>query len=189
MIIKPCGLPGIYEITVTPRTDHRGRFTRVYDQRIFENYGIACHWVQENVSLSKHKGTIRGLHLQLGPYAETKLIRVSKGAIFDVFVDLREGSPTFGRWDSVLLTEDNHKLIYIPRGFAHGFCTLTDDCEVIYKVDNYYAPAHEAGLNWRDDSLRITWPVLKPIISDKDKYLPTLQEFIKIHRDINKKGR
>jgi dTDP-4-dehydrorhamnose 3,5-epimerase len=179
MIMKPCSLQGAYEITLQPMEDYRGHFTRIYDHRRYNELGLAEQWVQENRSFSKHKGTIRGLHLQFEPYAETKLIWVSKGAIFDVFVDVRRNSPTFGSWDSILLTESNHKMVYIPRGFAHGFCTLTDDCEVVYKVDNYYSPAHEGGFIWNDASLRINWPILKPILSEKDKKLPALEEFIK----------
>jgi len=178
MHVKPLSLPGTYEITVSPITDHRGSFTRMYDGQIFREMGLAWEWVQENHSFSRHKGTVRGLHLQFGAYAETKLIRVSKGAIMDVFVDLREGSPTFGEWDSMLLTEENHKMVYIPRGFAHGFCTLVDNCEVVYKVDNFYSPEHEGGILWRDETLRIHWPIVHPVISEKDQKLPTLEQFI-----------
>lgn len=177
MMITPCELQGVYEITLRPNSDHRGHFTRVYDQQIFLDHGLVGNWVQENRSFSKKKGTLRGLHLQHGPYAETKLIRVSRGAIYDVFVDLRPGSATYGHWDSILLTEDNNKMIYIGKGFAHGFCTLQEDCEIVYKVDQPYAPQHEDGVIWNDDSLRITWPILKPIISERDLRLPTLEEF------------
>lgn len=178
MIIKPCSLQGAYEITLMPKADHRGHFTRTYDEQIFAGLGLVHRWVQENRSFTQKKGTVRGLHLQFGPHAETKLIRVSRGAIFDVFVDVRKDSPTFGRWDSILLTDSNNKMMYIPKGFAHGFCTLTDDCEVIYKVDHVYTPASEGGVVWNDPSLRITWPILKPILSEKDRRLPTLEEFM-----------
>ncbi|GIP55047.1 dTDP-4-dehydrorhamnose 3,5-epimerase [Paenibacillus vini] len=177
MIITPCRLQGAYEITLLPNNDHRGHFTRIYDQQIFKDHGLDWDWVQENRSFSPKKGTLRGMHLQHGPYAETKLIRVCRGAIYDVFVDLRPGSPTYGHWDSILLTEENNKMIYIGKGFAHGFCTLEEDCEIIYKVDRPYAPQHEGGVIWNDESLRITWPILKPVISDKDSRLPTLEEF------------
>lgn len=177
MIIKPGRLQGIYEISLIPNSDHRGHFTRTFDQQIYQDHGLDWNWVQENRSFSSRKGTIRGMHLQFGEYAETKLIRVTKGAIFDVFVDLRQESPTFGSWDSVLLTENNNKMVYISKGFAHGFCTLQEDCEVVYKVDRPYAPQHEGGVRWNDEALRITWPILKPVISDRDLQLPTLQEF------------
>jgi dTDP-4-dehydrorhamnose 3,5-epimerase len=179
MIIKPLSLSGTYEITFTPHTDHRGHFTRVYDQQIFKEHGLDRNWVQENHSYSKEKGIIRGLHFQFPPYAETKLILVTRGAIFDVFVDLRKDSPAFGRWGSIELKEDNNKMVYIPRGVAHGFCTLTDDCEVVYKVDNYYSPRHEGGIIWKDETLGIHWPVSAPIISLKDNELPSLKEFMR----------
>jgi dTDP-4-dehydrorhamnose 3,5-epimerase len=165
--------------------DHRGHFTRSFDEQIFTHYGLNRYWVQENHTLSKKKGTIRGLHLQLPPYSETKLIRVIKGAILDVFVDLRKDSPTFGKWASIELTDDNFKMIFIPRGFAHGFCTLTDNCEVIYKVDNFYSPNHEVGILWNDDFLNIDWPVSNPIISKKDGKLPSFENFIKNYKGIS----
>lgn len=184
MIIKPVFLTGIYEITLIPNVDHRGRFTRIYDQQIYIDHGLNQNWVQENHSFSQKKGTIRGLHFQFPPYTETKLIRVNKGAILDVFVDLRRDSPTFGQWDSIELTEDNHKMIYIARGFAHGFCTLTDNCEVVYKVDNYYSPSYEGGIIWEDETLGIHWPVSTPIISNRDNKLLTLKEFMRIYKGI-----
>ncbi|MFC3749134.1 dTDP-4-dehydrorhamnose 3,5-epimerase [Paenibacillus sp. GCM10012306] len=177
MIIKPGRLQGIYEISLSPSSDHRGHFTRIYDQQLFKEHGLDWNWVQENRSFSGKKGTIRGMHLQYGDHAETKLIRVTQGAIFDVFVDLRPDSPSFGCWDSVLLTENNNKMVYISKGFAHGFCTLQDACEVVYKVDRCYAPQHEGGVRWNDETLRITWPILRPIMSDRDMQLPTLEEY------------
>lgn len=179
MRIKPCSLQGVYEILLDPHLDHRGHFTRIYDQQILKYHGLDRHWVQENRSYSMAKGTVRGLHFQAAPYAETKLIRVTKGAIYDVFVDVRKDSPTLGCWDSVLLTEDNHKMLYIPKGFAHGLCTLTDDCEVVYKVDNLYSPSHERGIVWNDSTLQITWPILRPILSSKDRALPAFDEYMK----------
>lgn len=185
MEIKPLFLAGVYEINLSPKMDHRGHFMRTFDEQIFNQFGIKRNWVQENHSLSINQGTIRGLHFQLPPYSETKLIRVVKGAIFDVFVDLRKDSPTFGKWGSVELTEDNFKMIFIPRGFAHGFCTLTDHCEVVYKVDNFYSPRHEGGVLWNDDVLNIDWPVLNPIISKRDGQLPSFEDFCKNHEGIH----
>ena len=152
---------------------------RVYDEVIFKKYRIHRNWVQENHSRSEKKGIIRGLHFQFPPYTETKLVRCIRGAVFDVFVDLRKGSPTFGQWDCIELSEENKKIIFIPRGFAHGFCTLTDDSEVLYKVDNCYAPECEGGILWNDQDLGIDWPVEKPILSEKDKKNMTFQEFVK----------
>lgn len=174
MIIKPGNLQGIYDITLAPNTDHRGYFTRLYDVNIMTAHGLHRNWVQENRSFSKQKGTIRGLHFQREPHAETKLIWVSRGSILDVFVDVRQDSPTFGCYESRVLTEDNFAMVYISPGFAHGFCTLSDNCEVVYKVDNVYSPAQEAGVLWNDASLQIPWPVDQPIISAKDQVLPTL---------------
>jgi len=184
MKIVSGSLSGIYEISFTSHQDHRGSFTRLYDQGVFENYGLHRHWVQENRSYTKQKGTIRGLHFQFPPFAETKMIRVSKGAIWDVFVDLRKESPTFAKWGSCQLTEDNDKMLYISQGFAHGFCTLTDDCEVIYKVDNFYSPALEGGILWNDRDLRIDWPITTPILSRKDGEALSLKEFIKMYEGI-----
>jgi len=181
MVIKPYGLPDVYEIALSPVADHRGHFTRLYDSKKFDELGLVSHWVQENRSFTKRKGTIRGLHLQFESSAETKLIRVTRGAIFDVFVDLRRESPAFGSWGCMTLTESSDKMVYIPKGFAHGFCTLTNNCEVIYKVDNYYCPEREGGIIWNDKTLQISWPVDKPILSEKDKRLPNLTEYMSMN--------
>ncbi|MDR6884831.1 dTDP-4-dehydrorhamnose 3,5-epimerase [Bacillus sp. 3255] len=179
MIIQPGKLQGIYDITMSPNQDHRGYFARLYDQEIMSAHGLHRNWVQENRSYSIRKGTIRGLHFQFAPHAETKLIWVSRGVILDVFVDVRLGSPTFGCYDSRLLSENSGQLVYISPGFAHGFCTLVDNCEVVYKVDNVYSPAHEGGIAWNDPSLNIPWPVELPIMSEKDRKLPTLEQLKK----------
>lgn len=176
MNIRPLHLPGVYEITLEPKRDNRGFFMRTFDENIFHRHGLSRKWLQENHSYSEKKGTVRGLHFQLPPFSETKLIRVIKGAIFDVFVDVRPASPTFGKWGYVELSEDNFKMVLIPRGFAHGFCTLTDHSEVLYKVDNVYSPLHEGGIRWNDPSLNIPWPVSHPIISEKDNKLPPFEE-------------
>jgi dTDP-4-dehydrorhamnose 3,5-epimerase len=133
-----------------PHVDGRGFFMRTYDKEIFQQHGIERVWVQENHSRSEIKGIIRGFHFQLPPHSETKLVRALKGAVLDVFVDLRKGSPTFGQWDSIELSEANKKMVFIPRGFAHAFCTLTDICEVTYKVDNSYAPDYEGEKRIQD---------------------------------------
>ncbi|MEW6506948.1 MAG: dTDP-4-dehydrorhamnose 3,5-epimerase [Bacteroidota bacterium] len=178
MEVKELKLNGVYGIILEPLTDERGFFMRTYDRNIFKESGLNKEWVQENHSMTLNKGTIRGLHFQLPPFAETKLVRCIRGEVLDVFVDLRKDSETFGKWDSVILSEENYKMILIPRGFAHGFYTLTDNCEVTYKVDNYYSPAHEIGLLWNDTDLKIKWPEENPILSEKDKKNLTLKEFM-----------
>lgn len=184
MKIEELKIKGVFEITLNPRVDDRGFFMRTFDTKIFDEAGINNNWVQENHSKTIKKSTIRGLHFQLPPFAETKLIRCIRGEVLDVFVDLRKNSDTFGKWGSVILSEDNYKMLLIPRGFAHGFCTLTDYCEVVYKVDNYYSPVYERGLLWNDKDLNINWPVENPILSDKDKNNMTLAEFINKYNSI-----
>lgn len=157
---------------------------RVWDGNLFQEAGLERPWVQENHSRSNTKGTIRGLHFQFPPYAETKMVRCIRGAVLDVFVDLRLGSPTFGQWDSIELTEDNKRMIFIPRGFAHGFCTLTEVSEVTYKVDNTYNKEHEGGLLWNDPEIGIEWPVSDPLLSEKDQQNLTLTQFIQTHKGI-----
>ena len=185
MEIKEKKLKGIYEIVLNPIIDNRGFFMRTYDDKIFKEFGIDRKWVQENHSRTLKKGIIRGLHFQFLPYAETKLIRATKGAVLDVFVDLRESSPTFGQWDSIELSEDKFNCAYVPRGFAHGFCTLTENCEVVYKVDNYYAPDYECGIIWNDPDLNIDWRIKNPILSEKDQRNMTLEEFKEKYGGIN----
>lgn len=171
-------LKGAYEITLKPIGDNRGFFMRTFDDILFKEKGLDFKWVQENHSKSERKGILRGLHLQLPPFSETKLIRAIRGEALDVFVDLRKDSPTFGQWDSILISEKLHNYVLIPRGFAHAICILTESCEVLYKVDNYYSPAHEVGIIWNDKSINIDWPFNDVILSDKDKKNITLKEFI-----------
>jgi len=151
---------------------------RVYDEAIFHEYSLQTSWVQENQSQSIRKYTIRGLHFQRPPHAETKLVRVVTGAILDVFVDLRKDSETYGQWDSIELSADNQKMVYIPKGFAHGFCTLTEKTVVLYKIDSAYASEFEGGLRWNDDTLGIQWPTNGPYLSAKDRMLPSFDEFV-----------
>ncbi len=184
MEIKERKIKGTFEITLNPILDDRGFFMRTFDDAIFKEKGLERKWVQENHSRSEEKGIIRGLHFQLPPFTETKLVRCVKGAVLDVFVDLRKDSETFGQWDSIELSEDNKKMIFIPRGFAHGFCTLTEISEILYKVDNFYSPKFECGLLWNDNDVGIKWPTNSPILSEKDKKNMTLQEFISNHKFI-----
>jgi len=184
MEIKERKIAGVFEISLSPIRDDRGFFMRTFDAGIFREAGLERNWLQENHSRSERKGIIRGLHFQLPPFAETKLVRCIRGAVLDVFVDLRKGSPTFGKWDAIELSESNQKMIFIPRGFAHGFCTLTTESEVLYKVDNVYDRAHESGLLWSDPELGIDWPAEEPVLSEKDQKNPTLQQFIENHKAI-----
>lgn len=185
MEIKERKLAGVFEIQLAPLTDERGFFMRTFDAAIFREAGLERPWAQENHSRSERQGTIRGLHFQFPPYAETKMVRCIRGAVFDVFVDLRKGSPTFGQWDGLELSETNKKMIFIPRGFAHGFCTLTPESEVVYKVDNVYNREHEGGLLWSDPAIGIQWPIEgQPILSEKDGRNMTLRQFILTHQAI-----
>lgn len=169
MEIRETELSGVFEITLSPITDERGFFMRTYDISSFEQNGLCTTWLQENHSRSERKGIIRGLHFQVEPFHETKLVRCISGSVWDVAVDLRPESATFGRWISCILSAENRKMLYIPRGFAHGFCTLTSVSEVIYKVDNIYSPFHERGIIWNDAEIGIEWPVSFPVLSEKDR--------------------
>jgi len=165
------------QIFFEPIKDERGFFMRVYDEKLFNDFGINKKWVQENHSKSVKVGVIRGFHLQLPPYSETKLIRCIRGRVLDVFVDLRKNSESFGKWDSVEISDEKFNAVMIPRGFGHAICTLEDNCEVIYKVDNWYSPTSEIGLLWNDEDLNVNWPVSNPVLSDKDKKNMSFKEF------------
>ena len=158
--------------------DERGYFSETYNKRAFAAAGIALDFVQDNHSLSKPAGTIRGLHYQLAPFAQDKLVRVVRGAIFDVAVDLRRASPTYGRHAAVTLRASDPRQLLVPIGFAHGFCTLEPDTEVIYKVTNYYSAQHDRGILWSDPALGIAWPAAaqNATLSAKDRQLPPLRD-------------
>lgn len=185
MEIKELKLKGTFEINLSPHIDDRGFFMRTYDDKIFNDAGLNFFWVQENHSRTLKKGTIRGLHFQFPPFAETKLIRCIRGKVMDVFVDLRKDSPTFGQWDSVQLSEDNFKMVLVPRGFAHGFQTLSDNCDIFYKVDNYYSGKNECGILWNDRDLNIKWDIDDPSLSQKDKINMNLQYFVSKFKNID----
>jgi dTDP-4-dehydrorhamnose 3,5-epimerase len=171
-------IPEIKLITTQKIGDHRGQFTEVYSQRGFSEIGLDDVFVQDNHSWSSRKGTLRGLHYQAPPFAQGKLVRVVRGRIFDVAVDIRGSSPHFGKWVGAELSAENRRQIWIPTGFAHGFCTLEDDTEVIYKVNAYYSQAHDRGLMWNDPAIGIDWPVAEAeaILSDKDRTHPRLAD-------------
>jgi dTDP-4-dehydrorhamnose 3,5-epimerase len=169
-------------LLVRPRffADSRGYFTEMYRRDALAAEGVRANFVQENQSLSRQRATIRGLHFQRPPAAQAKLVRVLRGSVFDVAVDLRAGSATYGQWVSALLTARGGEQLFIPRGFAHGFCTLEANVEVNYKCDGYYTPASEGGLHYADPTLAIAWPVAvrDAIVSDKDRILPRFAGFM-----------
>ncbi|MFP4418174.1 MAG: dTDP-4-dehydrorhamnose 3,5-epimerase [Chitinivibrionales bacterium] len=156
--------------------DNRGFFLESFSHKWFQAQNIPINFVQDNHSLSVKRGVLRGLHFQKPPAAQSKLIRVVSGAIYDVAVDLRKNSPNFGQWFAAELSAENFRMLLVPAGFAHGFCTLTDNTEVIYKVDAYYSPENDRGIRWNDPALNITWPVKEPILSEKDSRLPFLSD-------------
>lgn len=167
------------KIVFPPRfADPRGMFSETYNRASFAKAGIDSEYVQDNHSISKPVGTIRGLHFQTPPFAQEKLVRVVHGKIFDVAVDIRKNSPTFGKHVARVISAEEWNQFLVPVGFAHGFCTLEPDTEVIYKVTNYYAPECERGIRWDDPGLEIDWPLAghDPFLSDKDRTYPTLRE-------------
>lgn len=161
--------------------DHRGFFTESYSEKDFAEAGINVNFVQDNHSLSTQAGVLRGLHFQKDESAQTKLIRVVSGAVLDVIVDMRKGSPTYGQWESYILSEHNHRQLLVPKGYAHGFVTLTDNVNFLYKCDNYYDVAADGGISFLSPELDITWPIdiEKAITSEKDAKQPTFGEFEK----------
>ncbi len=174
--------------SITPKRfgDHRGFFSETYNAEAFAKAGITRPFVQDNHSLSQDKGTVRGLHYQMAPHGQDKLVRVTKGAILDVAVDIRRGSPTFGQHIAVVLSSENWQQLYIPVGFAHGFCTLEPATEVMYKVTSLYAPQAERGLRWNDPDLKIDWPVEEAAatLSAKDTVYPMLRDLTDLFEDL-----
>jgi len=169
-------LSGVYIIEPEVFGDYRGFFMESYNVNKFQQLGLDYLFIQDNHSLSAQAGVIRGLHYQLNPKAQTKLIRVLVGAIYDVVVDIRKGSPTFGQWQGFILSAENKRQLLVPQGFTHGFCTLVPNTEVLYKVDQYYSPEHDRGISWNDPALDIDWPVSEPILSEKDQKHPCLKD-------------
>ncbi len=173
-------IDGVIIIEPTVYGDSRGYFMETYQQEDFIKGGITVNFVQDNQSKSV-KGVLRGLHFQK-QYSQSKLVRCIKGKVFDVAVDLRRGSPTFGKWEGVILSEENNRQFFIPKNFAHGFLVLSDEAEFVYKVDDFYHPNDEGGLMWNDPDIGIDWPVeegAQIILSDKDKIHPSFAEFKK----------
>lgn len=178
MDIQETSIPGVKILTPRKFGDARGFFSETYNQRAFVAAGIDEAWVQDNHSLSAPAGTVRGLHYQTAPFAQAKLLRVVKGAILDVVVDIRRGSPTYGRHVAAELSAEKWNQIFVPAGFAHGFCTLLPDTEVLYKVTALYSRENDFGLLWNDPDLGISWPVdaASALLSDKDRVQPRLAD-------------
>lgn len=169
-------LPGVVILEPQVFGDARGWFMESWSKKKMEDIGISVDFVQDNHSFSAEKGTLRGLHYQLNPMAQAKMLRVSRGAIFDVAVDIRRGSPTYAKWVGVELSAENYRQLFIPRGFAHGFITLTDDVEVQYKADNFYSPDCDGNIRWNDPEIGVVWPISPRVLSDKDSSAPLLSE-------------
>jgi dTDP-4-dehydrorhamnose 3,5-epimerase len=180
--IRSLEIPGVKLIRPERFSDPRGYFSETFARAAFAAHGVDCDFVQDNQSVSTRPGTVRGLHFQHLPFAQTKLVRVLRGRIIDVAVDLRRSSSTYGRHVAVELSDANGEQLLVPAGFAHGFCTLEPDTVVFYKVDRIYSAAHDAGINWRDPRLAIRWPVAEAdaILSEKDRRLPMLEELTEV---------
>ena len=169
MIFTPTPLAGAYLIDLEKKGDDRGFFARAFCENEFSAHGLVGHFCQVNNSLSAPKGTLRGMHYQLAPRAETKLVRCVRGSLYDMILDLRDGSPTFGDSFGAELTAEDRRMMYVPKGFAHGFLTLVDNTETIYFVDEFYSPEHERGVRYNDQKFKLQWPDAPTVISDKDK--------------------
>lgn len=169
MIFKETSLKGAFIIDVEKKVDDRGFFARIVGREDFRAYDLSTDFVQSNIAFTLKRGTLRGLHYQVQPYEEIKLVRCTTGAIYDVIVDVRSDSVTYRKWFGVELTSDNHRMLYIPEGFAHGYQTLVDGCEVTYQVSQVFSSESERGIRWDDPTLKIVWPMAQPtIISEKD---------------------
>lgn len=176
MRFEPLRLPGAYRIILEPRADDRGFFARRFCAAEFSAHRLAADFVQRSVSFNTRRGTLRGLHFQAAPHGETKLVRCTRGAAFDVLVDIRPDSATFGQWDAETLTADNRMILYIPEGFAHGFQTLEDSTELDYEIFPTYVAEAARGIRWDDPDIGIAWPVPEMILSDRDRQLPLLRQ-------------
>jgi dTDP-4-dehydrorhamnose 3,5-epimerase len=172
MIFTETALPGVYEIDLDLLQDERGFFARAFCRREFTEHNLNPEVVQCNFSFNRHRGTIRGMHLQLPPHAEDKLVRVISGAIYDVVVDLRLTSPTYLNWISIELSGENHKALFVPKGLAHGFQTLADNTEVFYQMSEFYEPSSSFGFRWNDSTFKIKWPLDVTVISERDQHYP-----------------
>jgi dTDP-4-dehydrorhamnose 3,5-epimerase len=169
MKFHPAPIEGVYTIDLEKRGDERGFFARVFCEKEFADHGLVTHFVQVNNSLSAEKGTLRGMHYQLAPHAEVKLVRCIRGSLYDVVLDLRPDSPTFGQSFGAELSAENRRMMYVPKGFGHGFITLEEDTEAFYFVDAFYALQHERGVRYNDPKFAIHWPTEPAVVSEKDQ--------------------
>ena len=169
-------LPGVVIVEPQVFGDHRGWFMESWSQKTMEAHGLNCDFVQDNQSYTARKGTLRGIHFQQYPMAQTKLVRVTRGAVMDVAVDLRKDSPTYRQWVAVELSAENKKQLLIPQGFGHAFLTLTDDVEFVYKCDNFYSKEHDRNIRFDDPELGVEWGIADPILSEKDAAAPFLKD-------------
>ena len=169
MVITETKLKGAFVIDLEPFEDVRGFFARSSSEREFEAFGLNGRFVESNVSFNKKKGALRGMHFQLPPYEQTKLVRCTRGSIYDVIIDLRSESPTFKQWVAVELSAENHRTLYVPGAFAHGFQTLEDNTEIFYQVSSYYAADHTSGVRWNDPAFNITWPSNDLVMIPRDR--------------------
>ena len=175
MLFTEAKLKGVFIVDVEFREDERGFFARSWCEDEFKQHGLNSHLAQCNISFNKKRGTLRGMHYQISPFVEEKLVRCTKGAICDVIIDLRPESPTFKQWLSVELTEENYRSIFIPAGFAHGFQTLQDKSEVFYQMSEFYRPEYARGVRWNDPTFGIVWPIDRQIISRRDQEYPNFK--------------
>ena len=180
MIFKKTALKDAWIIDLNKLTDERGFFARSFCVKEFEDHGIKFPIAQSNVSYNYKKQTLRGMHYQLEPHGEAKLVRCTKGSIHDVIIDVRSDSPTYGKWIGIELSEKNYRMLYVPEGFAHGFITLEDETEVTYQVSEFYTPGAEQGIRWDDPAFNIEWPLDPKIISEKDKSWLPYKDVVKI---------
>lgn len=176
MIFHETTLKDAMLIDLERRGDDRGFFARTYCQKEFSAKGLDVNYTQQNTSSSVYKGTLRGMHFQKAPHGETKLIRCLKGAIVDIIIDIRPDSPTYMKWEAFELNDENKRMLYVPKGFAHGFQTVSDHVEVTYLVDGFYEPKAEGGVRWNDPAIGIQWPLEPTVMSDKDKSWPDFSD-------------
>jgi dTDP-4-dehydrorhamnose 3,5-epimerase len=177
MIFYETRLRGVFEIHPEPKSDHRGFFARCWCEKEWKSHGLNPKTVQCSASFNSRQGTLRGIHYQAAPWPETKLVRCTKGAIYDVVVDLRQQSPTFRKWIGVVLTDQTRNMVYVPEGCGHGFLTLQDETEVFYQISEFYHPELARGVRWDDPAFQISWPAEIKVISERDRTYANLEEF------------
>jgi dTDP-4-dehydrorhamnose 3,5-epimerase len=181
MLFHPLAIEGAFQITIETVRDERGFFARTFCSERFSKHGLETNFLQRSISYNTRRGTLRGLHYQVEPHTETKIVRCMRGAVFDVIVDLRPHSTTYRRWQALELTAENWLMVYIPAGCAHGFQTLDDETELMYEITPAHEPAAARGIRWNDPALAIKWPVAQPILSVADHNWPLLSEFSNTH--------